>query len=401
LAAGQPERLGLAVAALRSLLAVSHASKLRVLASGFLPTLLARVEDIRALCALPRPTNGGGLGTDPSSTEVKRSELLPSLLGTISVLSNLLAHCEEAKLACVSLQLPLLLLRLWPLGQSRNPTRGSEDEGRLTPPKEGTGAGAVRQQLLALLANYVAHCAAAKCSLAAYSDAKGRSLVALLAHSVSRTPRPTQTPPPLAQWNLSWAVLQSVATAPEGRAVLLRAQLAPKAAAALRRLVGGKGSDDARAAAVADFLANLAFEPDGAEAVVRAPEAFDTLVFALRCRHAGCRRAAALALRNLAFCADGKAALLAKKEALPALFGAIAADDAALAARAAGAVWALLAKCERAKVALRSSALLQQLHEAEMTLAARTVLRDAAEAPHVAQALSAVDAIYSLLGADR
>ena len=61
----------------------------------------------------------------------------------------------------------------------------------------------------------------------------------------------------------------------------------------------------------------------------------------------------------------------------------------------------LLAKCERAKVALRSSALLQQLHEAEMTLAARTVLRDAAEAPHVAQALSAVDAIYSLLGADR
>ena len=39
LAAGQPERLGLAVAALRSLLAVSHASKLRVLASGFLPTL--------------------------------------------------------------------------------------------------------------------------------------------------------------------------------------------------------------------------------------------------------------------------------------------------------------------------------------------------------------------------
>ena len=36
-----------------------------------------------------------------------------------------------------------------------------------------------------------------------------------------------------------------------------------------------------------------------------------------------------------------------------------------------------------------------------MTLAARTVLRDAAEAPHVAQALSAVDAIYSLLGADR
>ena len=103
-------------------------------------------------------------------------------------------------------------------------TRGSEDEGRLTPPKEGTGAGAVRQQLLALLANYVAHCAAAKCSLAAYSDAKGRSLVALLAHSVSRTPRPTQTPPPLAQWNLSWAVLQSVATAPEGRAVLLRAR---------------------------------------------------------------------------------------------------------------------------------------------------------------------------------
>ena len=47
------------------------------------------------------------------------------------------------------------------------------------------------------------------------------------------------------------------------------------------------------------------------------------------------------------------------------------------------------------------TALLQQLHEAEMTLAARTVLRDAAEAPHVAQALSAVDAIYSLLGADR
>ena len=58
---------------------------------------------------------------------------------------------------------------------------------------------------------------------------------------------------------------------------------------------------------VADFLANLAFEPDGAEAVVRAPEAFDTLVFALRCRHAGFRRAAALALRNLAFCAEGKA----------------------------------------------------------------------------------------------
>jgi len=69
------------------------------------------------------------------------------LLGCVGLFSNLLANCEEAKLACVSLQLPLLLQQLWALSRSM-PT--------------------MRRALLPLLCNYVAHCAPAKVHLMIY-----------------------------------------------------------------------------------------------------------------------------------------------------------------------------------------------------------------------------------------
>ena len=55
-------------------------------------------------------------------------------------------HRPQAKLACVALRLPLLLLRLWPLSAA-------------------AGSAGLREGVLRALANYVAHCGPAKCSL--------------------------------------------------------------------------------------------------------------------------------------------------------------------------------------------------------------------------------------------
>jgi len=426
-AAAQPLVLG----ALRGLVALSRAAKLRVLQRGFVPQLLARLDDLRAFVALPHaaghhphaaaaaapapapaafcgsaaaaarakaepaarrwrggseaaPPPLGALGVQPGEAAARRAELLPQLVGCVSLLANLLAHCEEAKLACVALQLPLLLLRLWPLSAA---------------------APELREAALRCLCNYVAHCAPAKCSLTAYSDAKGRCLAVLLVRLVSRPRRASQPPLPERQWALGWALLQSLATAAESRSVLLRCQAAPRAVAALRASLARPAVDEARAAAVLDFLANLCFDAEGQAALLRVPDAFDGVVDGVGCRLPAARRAAALCLRNLAFCADGKASFLAKPRALPALLHALGGADARLASHASAALWALLCRCEKAKVAMRGSTLLQQLQVAEKALAARALVPGGAEGGAAAQddlaaALRNLDAVGWLLGLD-
>ena len=78
------------------------------------------------------------------------------------------------------------------------------------------------------------HALGSRASAQAYSDAKGRCLAALLCRLVSRPRRASQPPLPERQWTLSWAILQSLATGPEARAVLLRCQLVPRAVPALK-----------------------------------------------------------------------------------------------------------------------------------------------------------------------
>ena len=117
-----------------------------------------------------------------AAAAARRAEAAAQLRGSLALMANLLHGCAEAKLACVALRLPLLLLRLWPLSA-------------------GAGFATLREALLRTLANYVAHCAPAKCSLTAYSDAKGRCLGTLVVKVVTRVPRPTQhlraaSPPP-------------------------------------------------------------------------------------------------------------------------------------------------------------------------------------------------------------
>ena len=153
--------------ALRGVVAASVSAKLQLLASGFLPTLLARVGELRTqLLPPPAPptlAEKAPAGTAPrvlgalneygtkdstgwcgSKREreppPRAAELLPTLQACLGLLTNTLANCAEAKLACVSLQLPLLLLQLWQLG-------------RQLP--------GVRLHVLAALCNYVAHCAPA------------------------------------------------------------------------------------------------------------------------------------------------------------------------------------------------------------------------------------------------
>ena len=109
-------------------------------------------------------------------------------------------------------------------------------------------------------------------------------------------------------WQLHWRCLQSLATAAESRTVLLRSGCIGAAPSLTHRLLlGAKERDEPRAAAVLDFLANLAFDADGCTALDVAVEPsfgfrrLDTLrndapsswlygQWGLPCAGAGCRR---------------------------------------------------------------------------------------------------------------
>ena len=354
---------------------------------GIASALLARVEDDP--CALPkcRGPNGGGLDTDPSSTggqTVGAAAVSPRHDPGAVEPARALRRGEARVCLAPAAAAPPAAVAARPEPQ---PDQGLRRRGPADAAK-GTGAGAVRQQLLALLAaNYVAHCAA---------DLRARS---------PRTPTPRGAPSSRSSHTRSRgrrgrrrrrrrsAVEPQLGGAPvggdgaEGRASSCarssRRRPPPPSAASS----ASKGSDDARAAAVADFLANLAFEPDGAEAVVRAPEAFDTLVFALRCRHAGCRRAASRTAQPRLLRRWQGGAPREEGGAPRALRRDRRRRRRARRARRRRRLGAPREVRAREGGAALASSLLQQLHEAEMTLAARTVLRDAAEAPHVAQAL--------------
>jgi hypothetical protein len=405
LGARQPASLPPVTAALRALVGVSLSAKLALLRRGFLPTLVGRIDDLRALATTPPPevkaaakakakatanamgrlalaTAAAAADEDaPADKLIYRTELLDQMLSSLGLLSNLLGGCEEAQLASVTMQLPLLLLRLWPLGRSHAP---------------------VRTAVLTLLCNHVAHCAPAKASLAAYTDSKGRCLPTLVMQLLCKPARASSPPLPEAHWAYGWAVLRSLATAPESRAVLLKAQLLPRAVPMLSRILGS--TDERRAAPIVELFANLAFEAEGAAAILKLPDAFEALLSALESRLNTARYAAALALRNLAFLADGRAALLAKPRALPALLRALHPSDLLLAARAAAALWALLARCERAKGAMRQPALLAPLRAAEAALITRAMLATPAidgercgERELLGDCLRAIGAVMSIL----
>lgn len=153
------------------------------------------------------------------------------------------------------------------------------------------------------------------------------------------------------------------------------------------------------------LLRPACFPPPPQAALLRTDEAFDLVVDGLEAvKLPAARRAAALCLRNLAFCAEGKACFLAKPRALPALLTALGGADLRLCSYASAALWALLCRSEKAKVALRGARLLQQLQQAEKALAARA-MEPAAPAPPGARddlnaALKNLDAVGWLLGLD-
>eukprot|EP00965_Chrysotila_dentata_P243898 6205669-Pleurochrysis_carterae.AAC.2 len=398
--------------ALRLLAAASASAKLRILSRGFLPRLLERVSDLRALVVLPvgceaieniarKPLAPRSAGQRVKASEravVHRPELMLPLLCALGLLVNMLAECEEAKLACVTLQLPLLLLQLWQLG-------------RAAPP--------VRRRALSILANYVAHCSPAKCSLAAYSDSQGRCLVALLLKYATSASVENVKPPRIGEfeWRLCWQTLQSLvratAATPQEQRVSLKRSCFPRvgsrhgraksspvhsaisvASSSPVRVVCCAGEHfgeprsraarrrgrprDARASQPA-----RSGRGEGQLAVLREPGCFDALVEALDCRLAAAKHAAALCLRNLAFAAEGKAALLAKPRALPALLAGLQTRDLRLAALCSGALWALMCRCERAKVAMRGDAVMQQFQAAERDLMAIVLTDDDAARTHV------------------
>ena len=123
-------------------------------------------------------------------------------------------------------------------------------------------------------------------------------------------------------------MLQSLCTSAEGRAVLLRSQLVDRAPPLI--LAAIDSGDNGRATAVLSFLANLAFAPEGQQALLRT-DGFDAAVAALDgVSHAGAQHAAALCLRNLAFSPEGKASFLAKPPSLRALLHAACSSDVQL-----------------------------------------------------------------------
>jgi hypothetical protein len=206
-------------------------------------------------------------------------------------------------------------------------------------------------------------------------------------------------------WAMHWQVLQALATAAESRTVLLRSNCIGAAPPLVRRLLSrGERADEARAAAVVEFMANLAFSNGGCTALLRVPDAFECLLDALGARHhAPTRYAAALALRNVAFSVEGKGAFLAKSRALPALVGCLDPADVRLAALGSGALWALLSRCERAKVAFRRGGILaRQLNTAERELTFVAMRPPAAPSARaqLQQTLRNLDVVAQLLGLD-
>ena len=267
-----PSELPRVLGALRSLVAMSASAKLALLRHGFLPSLLGRIDDLRTIALTPLTAGGaegahGGqrhldapslvtcstprsrvfhkheqlLAAAPAVVRgVNRVESIGPLIGALKLLSNLSSGCNESKLCCVSLQLPLLMLRLWPMSWS---------------------SAALRTQLLTLLCTYVAHCPAAKASLSAYSDSRGQCLTTLLVRMITRPARASQPPISDTHWRLGWAAISSLATSMESRTALIRSHLIPKVVPLLLRNLGA--ADESRAAPVLDFFANLAFEHDG------------------------------------------------------------------------------------------------------------------------------------------
>jgi hypothetical protein len=69
-----------------------------------------------------------------------------------------------------------------------------------------------------------------------------------------------QPPLPDEHWRVGWAVLSSLATSPESRQALVRAQLLPSALPLLQRVLGDR-ADEPRAAPVLEYCANLTFGP--------------------------------------------------------------------------------------------------------------------------------------------
>lgn len=172
---------------------------------------------------------------------------------------------------------------------------------------------------------------------------------------------------PERHWTLCWQALQSLSASADSRAVLLRTRLVAQAVPILRRLLAA--AEDTRSTAVLEFFANLTFDLDGQQMLLRVHDGFDTLVDAMESKLPSSRFAAALCLRNVAFAPEGKAAFLARERAIPALLRSLDPASLLLASRAASALWALISRSEKTKVALRSQSVLQQLHAGEMALA--------------------------------
>ena len=111
-----------------------------------------------------------------------------------------------------------------------------------------------------------------------------------------------------------------------------------------------------------------------------------------------------VSLRNVAFSSEGKTALLNRPRAMPALLGGLGPSDLRLSALSSAALWALLARSEKAKVAFRRGGLpAHRFAVAEKELAHLAMLEPecASDDPAALRAaLRHFDAIARLLGAD-
>ena len=405
-----PAELPLITSAAKAVVAMSRAAKATLLRRGFLPALLGRIDDLRAVALTP-PPGGTRLPRRPHPDARKPPTRSTPRSG---------AHHPAAADGGGRRRQRRRRARARARGDALAPARVAQaahqpprglrrGEARVRrPPAADAPAAAVAalepraaalRTLLALLCNYVAHCHAAKASLTAYSDAKGRCLATLVVRMLVRPRRATEAPLPDAHWRCGWGALRSLATASESRAALLRAGLLPAAVPLLHRHLGG--TDEGRAAPVLDFFANLAFEIEGMQALLRLPDAFGAILEGLESQTSPpARHAAALAVRNLAFSADGRAAVLAKPRAMPALLRALHPSDLTLAARAAAALWALIGRCERAKAVLRGAQHQEQLRAAERSLTAKAMLAPPPKAEDRAllgEALRSMAAVMSIL----
>ena len=378
----QPRAVPAVLAALRVLAGASMSAKHELLRSGFIALVIMRMGD--SLGAMQRQGKHRfarrSSSNDSNFADQDVHVLRTILIEDVRLLSNTVAGCEEAKLTCVSLQLPRVLLSLWTASRSDL---------------------ALRRLVLVLICNYISHCSPAKSSLAAYSDVKGRCVPSLLIQSVIVPLRKGKTPMRAADWKQAWQCLGSLATASESRTLLLRSPLPTRASNVAGALLVPPASDEARSAPVFDFLANFTFEADGQAALLHTDGAFDTVLEGLASRDLNVRRAAALCLRNLAFHSDGKASIMAKPRALPLLVAGIDRRDAQLASTCSSALWAFLSHCERAKVALRHGDLIERVIDAEKALVSNA-MRKAEEDKNVSEcqqkALRNMSAISIILG---